>query len=102
MENKKPSRFDVINLFANITGPLVLVAFGYWAMWSFNAKMELQRDSIERAAAIQYVTKEQFKDASLETNLHLARIDAALDQIKETVGKLRNYSYSPKQMDQHQ
>jgi hypothetical protein len=105
MENKKPSRFDIFNLSANIIGPIVIVAFMAWAKWSFDAKMELQKNAIEYSASERYATKSELKNSIDETKASSVETNRKVDKLTDAIGDMRDSfnrwrGASPKQQDQ--
>lgn len=86
--DKPPTKFDKLNLFATVIGPLLICGVIAWAVWSVNIRFKSEMDNIKQYNADTYVTKPWFQAYHDETIKKIDTLTIDVGQVKEHVAHI--------------
>jgi hypothetical protein len=83
------SKVEKINLTATIVGPVVLLVFMAWCVWSFNARFTIEMQTEDKKNADAYVSKVWFEKSHDDINKQLSDISGSVNTLTTTVAEMK-------------
>ena len=82
------TKSEKINLAATIAGPVILALLMAWLNWSFDAKLQIDRDESDKFNAANFVAKPWFEKSHDELMTKLDTLTKSLNALQNHVSML--------------